>query len=75
MQEVTNKYQSFKSSVRSLNTFLNDLPSNKILSVDTMSEITAKLNSQKVRLVKNIIRYLRVSAEGNVGEFFLRQEV
>ncbi|MCI4395277.1 hypothetical protein PGIGA_G00178520 [Pangasianodon gigas] len=47
MQEVTNKYQIFKSTVRSLNTFLNDLPSNKILSEDTMTQITAKQNSQK----------------------------
>ncbi|XP_017337059.1 envoplakin [Ictalurus punctatus] len=47
MKEVTNKYQSFKSIVRSLNVFMNDLPNNKILSVDTMTEITAKQNSQK----------------------------
>ncbi|KAF4080751.1 hypothetical protein AMELA_G00174870 [Ameiurus melas] len=47
MKEVTNKYQSFKRILRSLNVFMNDLPNNKILSVDTMTEITAKQNSQK----------------------------
>lgn len=57
MQEVTNKYQSFKSSVRSLNAFLKDLPDNKILSVDTKNQITAKQNSQKVKIFKWRIAY------------------
>lgn len=52
MQEVTAKYKSFKSTVRSLNAFMNDLPSNKMLSEDTMTQINTKQNSQKVSLVK-----------------------
>ncbi|KAF5906033.1 envoplakin-like [Clarias magur] len=47
MQEVTHKYKSFKSTVRSLNAFMNDLPSNNMFSEDTVSEITTKQNSQK----------------------------
>ncbi|KAI5087428.1 envoplakin [Silurus meridionalis] len=47
MLEVKNNYQSFNSTLRSLNLFLNDLPSNKILPEDTVTEIAAKQNSQK----------------------------
>ncbi|XP_047671620.1 envoplakin-like [Tachysurus fulvidraco] len=47
MLELTNKYSSFKSIVRSINLFLNDLPSNKLLSEDTMTQISAKQNSEK----------------------------
>ncbi|XP_058261060.1 envoplakin-like isoform X2 [Hemibagrus wyckioides] len=47
IMEVTNKYNSFKSTVRALNLFLNDLPSNKLLPEDTMTLISTKQNSQK----------------------------
>ncbi|KAK3508595.1 hypothetical protein QTP70_034261, partial [Hemibagrus guttatus] len=47
MMEVTNKYCSFKSTVRALKLFLNDLPNNKLLSEDTMTQVSAKQNSQK----------------------------
>ncbi|TSX99860.1 Envoplakin [Bagarius yarrelli] len=47
MQELTNKYQVYKSAVRSLSVSLNDLPSNKILSGDSLTEIQSKLKPQK----------------------------
>lgn len=51
MQELTDNYHSFKSTVRSLNVFLNDLPSNKISSEDSVTQISAKKKSQQVSVV------------------------
>lgn len=63
MLELTNKYSSFKSTVRSINVFLNDLPNNKLLSEDTMTQISAKQNSEKVSLVIILHRALLVECE------------
>lgn len=48
MHEAADKYQSFQSSVNSLNGFLNNVPNNKIYVTDSEKEVITKLNSQRV---------------------------
>uniref|UniRef100_A0A3B4CHT7 Desmoplakin SH3 domain-containing protein n=1 Tax=Pygocentrus nattereri TaxID=42514 RepID=A0A3B4CHT7_PYGNA len=55
MQEAANKYQSFQSTAQSLNNFLKNIPSNKIYTTDSETEIATKLNSQK-RTVEELKR-------------------
>ncbi|KAJ8399686.1 hypothetical protein AAFF_G00407910 [Aldrovandia affinis] len=55
LQEAANKNQAFQSSTQSLNSFLNNLPDNKISPSDGLSQINTKQNSQK-RVVEDIRR-------------------
>ncbi|KAG5853745.1 hypothetical protein ANANG_G00029530 [Anguilla anguilla] len=55
LQEATNKNQAFQSTSQSLNSFLDNLPDNKISPSDSLSQINTKQNSQK-RVVEDIKR-------------------
>ncbi|XP_076866375.1 envoplakin b [Brachyhypopomus gauderio] len=55
MQEAANKQQIFQSAVQSLNQSLNTIPNNKLGMEDSMTQITAKQNSQK-RTVEDLKR-------------------
>lgn len=48
MKEANNKNQDFNSAVKSLDFFLVNLPNNEIKRNDSVSQITAKENSQWV---------------------------
>lgn len=52
LQDAAGKNQEFQSTYKSLNSFLDNLPTNKINPDDDLSQITAKQNSQMVRLSK-----------------------
>uniref|UniRef100_A0A3P8ZS99 Desmoplakin SH3 domain-containing protein n=1 Tax=Esox lucius TaxID=8010 RepID=A0A3P8ZS99_ESOLU len=54
-QEANSRNQGFQSSVQSLNFYLTNLPNNKIMPNDGLSQINSKLNSQK-RVVEDIKR-------------------
>ncbi|XP_066560327.1 envoplakin [Amia ocellicauda] len=54
-QEAANKHQAFQSNTQSLNSFLSNLPDNKISPMDNLSQINAKQSSQK-RVVEDIKR-------------------
>uniref|UniRef100_A0AAY5EFM4 SH3 domain-containing protein n=1 Tax=Electrophorus electricus TaxID=8005 RepID=A0AAY5EFM4_ELEEL len=51
MQDAANKQQIFQSAIQSLNNTLNNIPNNKLDMGDSMAQISAKQNSQKVSLV------------------------
>ncbi|XP_036392249.1 envoplakin a [Megalops cyprinoides] len=55
LQEAANKNQAFQSVTQSLNSFLNNLPDNKIKPSDDLSQVNAKQTSQK-RVVEDIKR-------------------
>ncbi|KAJ8264116.1 hypothetical protein GJAV_G00145360 [Gymnothorax javanicus] len=55
LQEAGKKNQALKSTSQSLNSFLDNLPNNRISPSDSLSEINAKQNSQK-RVVDDIRR-------------------
>ncbi|KAJ8283836.1 hypothetical protein COCON_G00026860 [Conger conger] len=55
LQEAGNKNQALQSTSQSLNSFLNNLPDNKISPTDDLSQINTKQNSQK-RVVEDIGR-------------------
>ncbi|XP_030582411.1 envoplakin a isoform X1 [Archocentrus centrarchus] len=46
LQDAAGKNQEFQSTCKSLNSFLDNLPTNKINPDDNLSQITAKQNSQ-----------------------------
>lgn len=50
LQEAATKNQEFQSTSKSLNSFLDNLPTNQINYNDDLSQITAKQRSQEVRL-------------------------
>uniref|UniRef100_A0A8C4HZ89 Envoplakin a n=1 Tax=Dicentrarchus labrax TaxID=13489 RepID=A0A8C4HZ89_DICLA len=50
LQEAGTKNQEFQSTSKSLNSFLDNLPTNQINYNDDLSQITAKQSSQEVRL-------------------------
>ncbi|KAM7394027.1 hypothetical protein PAMP_020854 [Pampus punctatissimus] len=47
LQETATKNQEFQSTSKSLNSFLNNLPTNQINSNDDLSQVTTKQNSQE----------------------------
>lgn len=49
LQEAATKNQEFESTSKSLNSFLDKLPTNQINSNDDLSQIAAKQSSQEVR--------------------------
>uniref|UniRef100_A0A672YTR1 Uncharacterized protein n=1 Tax=Sphaeramia orbicularis TaxID=375764 RepID=A0A672YTR1_9TELE len=55
LQDAANKNQEFQSSCKSLNSFLNNLPTNQINPNDDLSQITAKKSSQE-RVVDDLKR-------------------
>uniref|UniRef100_A0A7N5ZXT3 Desmoplakin SH3 domain-containing protein n=1 Tax=Anabas testudineus TaxID=64144 RepID=A0A7N5ZXT3_ANATE len=50
LQETANKNQEFQSTCKSLNSFLDNLPTNQINNNDDLSQIAAKQSSQEVQL-------------------------
>lgn len=50
LQEATTKNQEFQSISKSMNSFLENLPTNKIYSNDDLSQVTAKQSAEEVRL-------------------------
>ncbi|KAM4751054.1 envoplakin-like [Anableps anableps] len=55
LQEASAKQKDFKSTCRSLNSFLDNLPTNQINCNDELSQLTAKQSSQK-RVVDDLKR-------------------
>ncbi|XP_030638711.1 envoplakin a [Chanos chanos] len=55
LQDAATKNQDFQNAAQSLNSFLDNLPSNKINSNDDLSQISAKQTSQE-RVVEDIKR-------------------
>ncbi|KPP79310.1 envoplakin-like [Scleropages formosus] len=55
LQEASKKKQSFENATRSLESFLDSLPDNKISPTDSLSQVNAKQTSQK-RVVEDIRR-------------------
>lgn len=49
LQEAATKNQEFQSTSKSLNSFLEKLPTNQINYSDDLSQIAAKQSSQEVR--------------------------
>lgn len=58
LKQANNKNQDFQNAVQSLDFFLFNLPNNTIKPTDNVAQITAKENSQKVKISK-------VSLSGN----------
>uniref|UniRef100_A0A3Q3KS23 SH3 domain-containing protein n=1 Tax=Monopterus albus TaxID=43700 RepID=A0A3Q3KS23_MONAL len=48
LHEASNKHQEFQSTCKSLNSFLDNLPTNQINYNDDMSQVTAKQSSQEM---------------------------
>ncbi|XP_043097600.1 envoplakin a [Puntigrus tetrazona] len=55
LQEANTKHQDFQNASQSLNSFLHNLPNNKINPTDDLSQVNAKQNSQK-RVMEDIQR-------------------
>lgn len=51
LQEATTKNQEFQSTCKSMNSFLENLPTNTIYSNDDLSQVAAKQSSQDVSLI------------------------
>lgn len=50
LQEAATKNQEFESTCKSVNSFLENLPTNTINSSNDLSDVAAKKSSQEVRL-------------------------
>lgn len=48
LQEAATKNQEFQSTSKSVNSFLENLPTNTIYSTDDLSQVAAKKSSQEV---------------------------
>ncbi|XP_041839150.1 envoplakin a isoform X2 [Melanotaenia boesemani] len=55
LQDTTTKNQEFQSTCKSLNSFLDNLPTNQINSTDNLSQVKAKQSSQE-RIVEDLKR-------------------
>ncbi|XP_069553264.1 envoplakin a [Brachyistius frenatus] len=84
LQEAATKNQEFQTTSKSLNSFLNNLPTNQINSNDDLSQVTAKQGSQerlmddlqrkendidRVAVLSQDLQYLLNEYEANVDKY------
>lgn len=58
LQEANTKNQAYQSTYRSMQSFLDKLPTDQIQSSDDLSQIAAKQSSQEVRVSSDLSLWL-----------------